>query len=62
MGEKSFSVLLKEAIVVFTSDKTDDEKYDEYDEIDSKFYELDRNSYKKLYGKCVEYMRSKLRK
>lgn len=60
INEITFSSLLNKAVNVFESDMTDDEKYDEFDEIDSEFYELDGSAYEDLYDKCINYLENNL--
>lgn len=59
--EINFLKLLNKAVNIFESDKTDDEKYDEFDELDDEFYELNGTVYEDLYKKCICYVRERVK-
>jgi hypothetical protein len=61
IGETDFSKLLSEAINIFESDKTDDEKYDDFNELDDDFYEFESTAYKNLYDRCISYIRDRVK-
>lgn len=42
---------------IYESDKTDDEKYDAFDNLDNEFYNFKGIAYKKLYDKFISYIR-----
>jgi len=57
LNEQDFSRLLKKAIEIFNSEKDEDEKYDEFNELDNEFYKLNVKDYDNLYRLCVENLR-----
>ncbi|MDW8802182.1 DUF4375 domain-containing protein [Clostridium sp. A1-XYC3] len=61
IGETKFSKLFSEAVNIFESDTTDDEKYDDFNELDDDFYEFDITAYKNLYDKCISYIRERVK-
>jgi hypothetical protein len=61
IGEFNFSKLLSEAVNIFESDKTDDEKYDAFDQLDNDFYDFKSIAYKNLYDKFIGYIRDRVK-
>lgn len=61
IGEMKFSNLLNKAVNIFESDKTDDEKYAEFDNLDDEFYEFGSTIYEDLYDKCISYIRGRVK-
>ena len=61
ISEIEFSSLLNKAVNIFESNKTDDEKYDEFNDIDDEFYEFDSTLYDSLYDKCISYIRHRIK-
>jgi hypothetical protein len=61
IGEMKFSKLLSEAVNIFESDKTDDEKYDDFNKLDDNFYEFESTAYENLYDKCISNIRDRVK-
>jgi hypothetical protein len=57
ISEIEFSNLLNKAVDIFESDKTDDKKNDDFNDIDDDFYEFDSTLYESLFDKCISYIR-----
>ncbi|HOA90767.1 MAG TPA: DUF4375 domain-containing protein [Bacillota bacterium] len=60
IGEAEFSKLLADAIDIYESDQTDDDKYDVYSELDNSFYQLKSSVYEDLYDRCMSYVRKQV--
>ncbi len=59
--EIDLSNLLNKAVNIFESDKTDDEKYDDFNKLDDEFYEFGSNLYDELYDKCINHIRGRVK-
>jgi hypothetical protein len=61
IDEIKISNLLFKAISIFDTDKSDDEKYDEFNGLDKEFYELSSTDYEDFYNKCICYIRERVK-
>lgn len=59
IGESNFSKLFCQATDILYSDLDEDEKYEEFEELDIEFFNFDRE-YNKLYEKCIQYVKNNL--
>lgn len=57
IGEKNFVKLLEEVISIHKAVIPDDQKLEEFEEIDDKFYSLSTEDYENLYDKFINYMK-----
>lgn len=61
IDEIKISNLLFKAVSIFDTDKSDDEKYDEFNGLDKEFYELSITDYEDFYNKCICYIRERVK-
>lgn len=61
IDEIKISNLLFKAVSIFDTDKSDDEKYDEFNGLDKEFYELSSTDYEDFYNKCICYIRERVK-
>jgi hypothetical protein len=57
IGEKCFSKLLEEAISIDKAVIPDDQKMEEFDKIDKKFYYLNTADFELIYEKFADYLK-----
>ena len=55
--DRDFSIILEKAITLYLSNSSEDDKCYKFNEIDDKFYKLDRTVYEGLYDKLVRYLK-----